>query len=179
MTSSSWVNKEVSLSRVTATERGGPIGTRFVARQAGPHHANLTTGADSVMIARAAERNPSIFLPAGPRCNITEIVPKFLNICEYIDNPWGNTKFLLAQYRPSAAPISSLSKSEKKAAQEAVTRSKSLAEAAEQLKVTLGGGKEAMKEIADAISARTKASVFDERAEAVSQGTTVDEATTQ
>jgi tRNA-dihydrouridine synthase 2 len=131
------------------------------------------------MIARSAERNPSIFLPAGPRCNITEVVPKFLNICEYIDNPWGNTKFLLAQYRPSAAPISSLSKSEKKAAQEAVTRSKSLIEVAEQLRITLGGGKEVMKDIADSISARTKASVFDERADAVAQGIAVDEETTQ
>jgi tRNA-dihydrouridine synthase 2 len=160
-------------------ETDGPIGTKFGVKQACSINTQLTVGADSVMIARSAERNPSIFLPAGPRCNITEVVPKFLNICEYIDNPWGNTKFLLAQYRPSAAPISSLSKSEKKAAQEAVTRSKSLIEVAEQLRITLGGGKEVMKDIADSISARTKASVFDERADAVAQGIAVDEETTQ
>jgi len=139
--------------------------------------SSLIIGADSVMLARAAERNPSVFLPEGPRCNITEIVPKFINICEYIDNPWGNTKFLLAQFRPSAAPISSLTKSEKKAAQEAVTRSKSLVEVAEQLNVQLGKGAELLSEISKVIARSKPSNVFDERAEAVAEGRAVDEAT--
>lgn len=141
----------------------------------------LILGADSVMLARAAERNPSVFLPTGPRCNVTEIVPKFLNICQYIDNPWGNTKFSLAQYRPSASPVSTLSKSEKKAAQEAVTRSKSLVEAAEQLNVELDRGEELLKEISDSISARSESNlnVFVERAEAVAEDRVLDEPTTQ
>jgi len=137
--------------------------------------AKLTAGADSVMLARAAERNPSIFLPTGPRCNLTEIVPKFLNICQHIDNPWGNTKFLLAQFRASAAPISNLTKQQKKDAAEAVTRSKSLPEVAEKLNITLGGGKEILDEIKAAISKRSMSDVFEERHEAVAAGTAIDE----
>ena len=159
----------------TATD--GQTGTRSAQRRVSEQRdgVSLTAGADSVMLARAAERNPSIFLPAGPRCNLTEIVPKFLNICEYIDNPWGNTKFLLAQFRASAAPISTLTKQQKKDAAEAVTRSKSLPEVAEKLNITLGGGKEILDEIQAVISRRTASDVFEERHEAVAAGPAVDE----
>ncbi len=106
------------------------------------------------MLARAAESNPSVFSPDGLKCNITEIVPKHLKLCHYIENPWGNTRFLLNQFRPSPAPISKLNKQQKKEAQEAVTRSKSIQEVAEKLGVDLAGGREILNELEKRLSQR-------------------------
>lgn len=105
------------------------------------------TGADSVMLARAAESNPSVFSSAGMQCNITEVVPKHLKLCHYIGNPWGNTRFLLNQFRPSPAPTSRLNKQQKKEAQEAVTRSKSVEEVADKLGIDVTGGRDLLDEI--------------------------------
>ena len=127
------------------------------------------------MLARAAERNPSVFLPAGPRCTITEIVPKLLGIAEYVDNPWGNTKFLLTQFKPSPSPISVMTKAQRKEAQEAVSKSKTIAEIATKLGVDLGQGEEVMRELEATISARAGTDVFEERHEAEATGQAVDE----
>lgn len=136
---------------------------------------NLTDpDCDSVMIARAAERNPSIFLPAGPRSNITEVIPRLLNIAQHVNNPWGNTKFLLNQFKPSPPPISNWSKTDKKAAQEAISRSKSLEEVAEKLQIKLGGGLALMAEIEDKIGARPS-DAFVARQEAKDGGQVMDE----
>ena len=135
-------------------------------------------GAESVMLARAAERNPSVFLPAGPRCNLSENIPKLLGIAEYVDNPWRNTKFLLTQFKPSPSPISDATKAQKKAALEAINSSKSLVEVAEKLGVPLGNGKTVMDEIAARIRARgvqEDTDVFEERREAEEAGRVVDE----
>ena len=119
-------------------------------------------GADSLMIARAAERNPSIFLPKGPRCNITEVIPRLLNLAQQVNNPWGNTKFLLNQFKPSPPPISNLSKAEKKQVQEAVNRSKSIEEVSESLQIPLGRGLEVMAEVRASIEEKP-ADTFEER----------------
>ena len=159
----------------------GRIGRRSVPRQVSegnPRDPLLIADADSVMLARAAERNPSVFLPAGPRCNLSENIPKLLGIAEYLDNPWRNTKFLLTQFKPSPAPISDATKSQKKAALEAINRSKSIVEVAEQLGVPLGNGKTVMDEIAARIRARDvgeDTDVFEERREAIEAGLVVDE----
>ena len=132
------------------------------------------------MIARAAERNPSIFLPAGPRCNLTEVVPKLLGIAEYVENPWGNTKFLLTQFKPSPSPISDMTKSQKKEAQETVSRSKGITGVAEKLGVELGHGRAIMDEIAARIRARyvgDNSDAFEERREAKEAGLARDEPT--
>lgn len=133
------------------------------------------------MIARAAERNPSVFLPAGPRCNMTEIIPQLLGIAEYIENPWGNTKFLLTQFKPSPPPISTMSKTQRKEAQEAVSRSKAIREVAEKLGVELGQGKIVINNIARRIQRRSgqrEADVFEERREAEDAGRVLDEPAT-
>jgi tRNA-dihydrouridine synthase 2 len=137
--------------------------------------------ADSVMLARAAERNPSVFLPAGPRCNVTEIVPKLLQISEYTKNPWGNTKFLLNQFKPSPPPISKMPKAEKKEYQEMINKSKSVEEVAEKLNVGLDLGK--CRKIMGEVEARIKErqadqeeqDVFEERKEKEDAGQVVDE----
>lgn len=100
------------------------------------------TGASSIMLARAAERNPSVFASTGLVCNITEVVPRLLRLARYIDNPWGNTKFLLNQFKPT-----SVSKARRKEYQEIISRSKTLEEVSEKLGISLDGGGEIIKEI--------------------------------
>jgi tRNA-dihydrouridine synthase 2 len=135
----------------------------------------LTLGAESVMLARSAERNPSVFQPTGPVCTVTEIVPRLLNIAQYTDNPWGNTKFLLMQFKPSAPPISSMTKAQRKEAQESVSRSKSLVEVAEKLRIDLNRGGAVMREIEARLRERSDGDVWKERKEAEDKGEVLDE----
>lgn len=159
----------------------GRTGRKFVARPVRLDSSKpLTTGADSVMLARAAERNPSIFLPTGPRCNLTEIIPKLLSIADHISNPWGNTKFLLTQFKPSPSPISNMTKDQKKEAQEVVSRSKAIGEIASKLGVELGNGKAVMDEIEAKIGSRNmtvEPDIFEERREAERLGEVVEKPT--
>jgi len=135
--------------------------------------------ADSVMLARAAEKNPSVFLPAGPRCNVTEIVPKLLHIAQYTQNPWGNTKFLLNQFKPSPPPISTMPKAQKKEHQEIINKAKSIDELAAKLEVDLGRSKEVMSEVETRIRERQAGAqekdVFEERKEKEDAGEVMDE----
>lgn len=105
------------------------------------------------MLARSAERNPSVFAPelAG---TVETVIPQLLNISEYTDNAWGNTKFLLMQFKPSPAPISSLSKAERKHVQEAITQSKSLEMIAEAMNIELGKGGEFIAELEKRLKGR-------------------------
>lgn len=77
------------------------------------------------MIARAAEDNPSIFLPTGPVPTVEELIPStFLPVCIATDNHYSSTKFLLYQHSPSPHPISKLTKAEKKKVQDGVSAAK-------------------------------------------------------
>ena len=72
------------------------------------------TGVSSVMIARAAESNPSVFRPEGPVPTCEELIPNvFLPAVVYLKNHYSNTKFLLAQFKPSLPPISPMNKKER------------------------------------------------------------------
>ncbi|ORY34781.1 hypothetical protein BCR39DRAFT_461747 [Naematelia encephala] len=132
------------------------------------------TGADSVMLARAAERNPSVFSPTGQVDTTTEIFSRLLNIAQRIDNPWGNTKFLLNQFKPSPPPISSKSKAEKKVVIEAIARAKSVEEIAEKLQIQLGRGEEVMRDIEARIREKRDPDMFAERKQAEADGVTAD-----
>ncbi|TCD67889.1 hypothetical protein EIP91_011823 [Steccherinum ochraceum] len=56
------------------------------------------TGADSVMIATAAESNPSVFSPT-PLTDLSQtLLPPYLRVCKYLDNHWSNTKFCAVQF---------------------------------------------------------------------------------
>ncbi|KAK0543819.1 tRNA-dihydrouridine synthase 2 [Tilletia horrida] len=55
------------------------------------------TGATSIMIARGAELNPSVFRREG-KLSVPDIVaPQFAKYAMYFDNVWGNTKYCLGQ----------------------------------------------------------------------------------
>jgi len=59
------------------------------------------TGAHSVMIATAAEANPSCFSPR-PLVDVEQtLVPSYLRISKYLGNHWSNTKFCALQFRGS------------------------------------------------------------------------------
>ena len=88
------------------------------------------------MLARAAERNPSVFDRAGLSSNVTTVIPQLLRIAKHVDNPWGNTKFLLSQFKPGP----DASKAERKQVQDDIARSKSLEEVCTRLGVDPGGG---------------------------------------
>jgi len=57
------------------------------------------TGADSVMIATAAEANPTVFSP-NPLTNLedTFILP-YLRLCKFLDNHWASSKFCVSQFK--------------------------------------------------------------------------------
>lgn len=85
------------------------------------------TGVSSVMIARAAESNPSIFRPQGPVSTVEELVPNlFLPTVVYLKNHFSNTKFLLAQFKPSPPPISQMKKHERQEYTQAVVTAKTI-----------------------------------------------------
>ena len=54
------------------------------------------TGASSLMLARAAEANPSCFAPQRA-CAATVIAPQWMRYAEWLDNPFGNTKYCVTQ----------------------------------------------------------------------------------
>lgn len=102
------------------------------------------SGATSVMIARAAESNPSIFSPTGPISTMEKLIPThFLPVCAYLNNHYSNTKFLLYQYKPSPVPISTLSKAERKQFSDGIARAKTIDQAVEFFGTTMPDAKQA------------------------------------
>lgn len=84
-----------------------------------------------MMIARAAEANPSIFLPTGPVSTCEKLIPTvFLPLVIYLKNHYSNTKFLLYQFKPSHPPISQLTKSERKGFSDGIAAAKTIEDAA-------------------------------------------------
>lgn len=112
------------------------------------------------MLARSAETNPSVFRPEGPLDNVSVVIPQFLNVAEYIQNNWGNTKFLLMQFKPSPPPISNTTKQERKEASEAVARAKSQEELAEKMGIEMGKGKAFMDELEVKLRERPEWALF-------------------
>ncbi|VDC04257.1 unnamed protein product [Peniophora sp. CBMAI 1063] len=57
------------------------------------------TGADSCMIATAAESNPSVFSPT-PLADLEQtLIPSYLRLSKYLDNHWASTKFSVQQFK--------------------------------------------------------------------------------
>jgi len=57
------------------------------------------TGAHSVMIARAAEANPSCFSPTPLSDLEVTLWPRYISLARYLDNHWSLTKFCVSQFR--------------------------------------------------------------------------------
>ncbi|KAF9256355.1 tRNA-dihydrouridine synthase 2 [Marasmius fiardii PR-910] len=86
------------------------------------------TGAHSVMIARAAESNPSAF-SMKPLTDIHQtLIPAYLRLSRYIDNHWSLTKFCVSQFKGG---FTSSNKAEEKRVREAVVKARSFDDVAD------------------------------------------------
>ncbi|KAJ9097185.1 hypothetical protein QFC21_004854 [Naganishia friedmannii] len=117
------------------------------------------TGATSVMIARAAESNPSIFNPTGPISTMERLIPTtFLPVCVFIANHYSNTKFLLYQFKPSTPPISNLTKAERKTYSDGIAAAKTIEQAVQFFGLTMDDarttGEQFMKDLKKTLKER-------------------------
>ncbi|KAF8531523.1 FMN-linked oxidoreductase [Gautieria morchelliformis] len=78
-------------------------------------------GAHSVMIATAAESNPTCFDP-NPFVDLeTTLLPAYVQLARYLSIHWSNTKFCVTQFK---GPSPALGKARRKEIKEAVARAK-------------------------------------------------------
>ncbi|CAE7190111.1 unnamed protein product [Rhizoctonia solani] len=118
-----------------------------------------TTGATSVMMARAAETNPSCFDASRPvRDAELEIIPEYLRLAKYLDNHFSNTKFCVQQFNSPNTPESSqaLPKAARKAFHQRISQAKSYDMLVSALPGGggLDGGENIMKEIKELMEVR-------------------------
>ncbi|QRV94740.1 tRNA-dihydrouridine synthase 1 [Ceratobasidium sp. AG-Ba] len=118
-----------------------------------------TTGATSVMIARAAESNPSCFDASRPvRDAELEMIPEYLRLAKYLGNAFGNTKHCIQQITSPSTPESrqALPKEARKAFRQRISQARSY----EMLETDLpgggdlSGGKEIMRQVDEIMRAR-------------------------
>lgn len=86
------------------------------------------TGATSVMLARAAESNPSCFDASQPlRDAELEMIPEYLRLAKYLDNLFFNTKHCIQQITSPSTPESreALSKDARKAFRQRIAQARS------------------------------------------------------
>jgi len=113
------------------------------------------TKASSIMIATAAESNPSVFSP-NPVTNVDkELVPSYLRLARYLDNHWANSKFCVIQFKSSE---DTASKAEKHELKELISKGKGYND----MNSVVGEwtGEQELQEVAKAIQARTGEAVF-------------------
>ncbi|KAG9106287.1 hypothetical protein FRC07_008882 [Ceratobasidium sp. 392] len=118
-----------------------------------------TTGVTSVMLARAAEANPSCFDASRPsRDADLEMIPEYLRLAKYIDHPFGNTKHCIQQFNSPSTPESrkALSKEDRKVFRQRISQAKSydMLEANLPGGQSLTGGEEIMKEVEEMMEKR-------------------------
>lgn len=61
------------------------------------------TGAHSVMIARGAQWNPSVFRKDGP-VPVWDVMSEYLQLCQTVGNTFANSKYTLMQMKASHCP---------------------------------------------------------------------------
>ncbi|PBL00246.1 FMN-linked oxidoreductase [Armillaria gallica] len=107
------------------------------------------TGAHSVMIARAAEANPSCFSNT-PLTDVEEtLVPDYLRLSRYLNAHWSVTKFCVSQFKGQHV---NYTKKQEHALREGVVRSRSF----DEVEHIVGSwtGEQVFRDIAAAIEAR-------------------------
>ncbi|KZT02205.1 FMN-linked oxidoreductase [Laetiporus sulphureus 93-53] len=79
------------------------------------------TGAHSVMIATAAEANPTCFSPT-PLVDLEKtFIPAYIRLCKHLNNHWSSTKFCTSQFK---GPHVTASKADLKAIRDAIQHAK-------------------------------------------------------
>ncbi|KAG6857291.1 hypothetical protein H0H87_006484 [Tephrocybe sp. NHM501043] len=125
---------------IAVIENGDCLGWNDVER------VRSVTGAHSVMIARAAESNPSCFSPTPLEDIEHTLVPSYLRLSRYFDHNWGLTKFCVAQLKAQHVKVK---KAEAIAMRQALAQSKDFS--GMENVVGTWTGKEEFDEIARAI----------------------------
>ncbi|KAJ7597840.1 FMN-linked oxidoreductase [Mycena floridula] len=107
------------------------------------------TGAHSVMIARAAEANPSCFSPTPLLDPEQTLIPAYLRLARYCQNHWALTKFCTAAFKGSH---STQTKKDQIAVRQRIIAAKGF----DELEDMVGSwtGAEELEEIAKALAAR-------------------------
>ncbi|RDX46718.1 FMN-linked oxidoreductase [Lentinus brumalis] len=107
------------------------------------------TGAHSVMIATAAEANPTCFSPTPLKDLELTFVPSYIRLGKYLGNHWSSTKFCATQFQ---GRHENTSRNELKALREAIVRAKGYEDIEEH--VAPWTGEQEFAEIVDAIERR-------------------------
>ncbi|KZT51603.1 FMN-linked oxidoreductase [Calocera cornea HHB12733] len=113
------------------------------------------TGVTAVMVARAAEANPTCFSADGPRDAETYVIPRYARLAKYLDHHWSNTKFCLMQLTSSSPALGKRSRAQWKAA---LATAKSYEELVLQWEKDINfleGGAEILEDITQALNARS------------------------
>ncbi|KAF5352592.1 hypothetical protein D9756_006070 [Leucocoprinus leucothites] len=125
---------------IAVVENGDCLGWEDAKRVRG------ATGAHSVMIARAAEANPTCFSDT-PLVDLDKtLVPSYLRLSKYFDHNWGLTKFCIAQFKGERVTVK---KSEATNLRQMLSKAKGF----DAVKEFVGDwtGEDEMKEIIEAI----------------------------
>ncbi|PCH34386.1 FMN-linked oxidoreductase [Wolfiporia cocos MD-104 SS10] len=108
-----------------------------------------TTGAHSVMIATAAESNPTCFSPT-PLVDLEQtFIPQYIRLCKYLNNHWSSTKFCTSQFK---GPHVNTSRADTKVFHEAIMHAKGYDDIASRVKPWTG--EEEFKAIVATIESR-------------------------
>ncbi|RPD64574.1 FMN-linked oxidoreductase [Lentinus tigrinus ALCF2SS1-7] len=107
------------------------------------------TGAHSVMIATAAEANPTCFSPTPLKDLELTFVPSYIRLGKYLGNHWSSTKFCSTQFQ---GQHKSASRADLKALREAIVHAKSYEDMEEH--VAPWTGEKEFAEIVEAIERR-------------------------
>ncbi|CCL98544.1 uncharacterized protein FIBRA_00544 [Fibroporia radiculosa] len=108
-----------------------------------------TTGAHSVMIATAAESNPTCFSPTPLTDLETTFIPNYIRLCKYLNNHWSSTKFCTSQFKGAHV---NASRADLKGMRDAIMHAKSYDDM--EPRVAPWTGEEEFKKIVEAIEAR-------------------------
>jgi len=108
------------------------------------------TGAHSVMIATAAESNPSCF-SSTPLIDVEDtLIPAYIRLSKYLDNHWSLTKFCVNQFK---GPRLRLKKTEAQQLHQRISVAKDYDAVADLL--AFGTGEEEFRQIEQVIASRT------------------------
>ncbi|KAF7302453.1 tRNA-dihydrouridine synthase 2 [Mycena chlorophos] len=130
---------------IAVTENGDCTGAEDAIR------VRELTGAHSVMIARAAESNPSCF-SMNPLVDVEQtLTPAYLRLAKYLDNNWGLTKFCISQFKGRHVAFD---KAQQKTYHQVLNAAKGFDDAALSEMVGEWTGEEEFKEIVKVIEAR-------------------------
>ncbi|KZO91217.1 FMN-linked oxidoreductase [Calocera viscosa TUFC12733] len=112
------------------------------------------TGVTSVMVARAAESNPTCFSKDGLRDAETYVIPRYARLAKHLNNHWSNTKYCMSMFTSPSPTLGKPGRAKWKAAMAAAKSYEELVLLWEKEPDFLEGGEEILEDIKRALAAR-------------------------